>query len=119
MNESQFKKKVNDEFKKQAGGLVFNISERYHSGIPDTYWAWDSWSCWIEYKVGYNKPSELQKKKIKDLSYQLMDCYIVTSLGDEVVIGWWSDETGEWGSCRTEGIGQAVKYIIEGELRCS
>ena len=77
MNESQLKKKVNDEFKKRTGGLVFNISERYSSGIPDSYWAWRGYSCWVEYKVDSNNPTKIQTKRINDLDTQKIPSLVV------------------------------------------
>ncbi|MBM4241696.1 MAG: hypothetical protein FJ150_08565 [Euryarchaeota archaeon] len=57
MNESQLKKK----FKQRWPGFVFNISDRYNSGVPDSWCAYRHRSIWIEFKVDYRKLTKMQQ----------------------------------------------------------
>jgi len=66
MNESQLKKK----FKERWPGLMINISERYKSGIPDSYCAYNGNSVWLEFKVDGHKPTKLQKYYLEKINEQ-------------------------------------------------
>lgn len=67
MLESAVKYKVMKAWK-DKGGLGFNISEKFASGIPDSYFAMNSGGIWIEYKIDYGQLSKLQEKTLSDLS---------------------------------------------------
>lgn len=67
MLESAVKRKVGQKWR-DAGGLIFNISEKFNSGIPDSYLAYNGCNIWVEFKIDSNKPTKLQYKVLNDLN---------------------------------------------------
>lgn len=73
MNERQLKTK----FKRKWPGFMINITERFSSGTPDSYCAMDGQNWWIEFKVNYNKPTDLQLHVMDKIKEQGIKCFVV------------------------------------------
>lgn len=82
-----FRKKVSEAAFQDAvikaivdrGGFVFNIcgGPMQAAGMPDLYVASHLWTGWLELKVGKNKPSPIQRDKLKKLRRQKVSAMVL------------------------------------------
>lgn len=99
MNETRFKAKLNKVFKTK-GFSYFNITDRFSSGVPDTYLFGKGFGFWIEYKVDYNQPTKLQTRNLIKLSESGVPAFVVRRRKDEYFLYSVSGgEIREWYRC--------------------
>lgn len=84
--EKQIENKV-CKYAKNKGMLVYKFSSPNNRGVPDRIFIYNNKCFFIEFKGTNGKLSELQKIKIKEISEQGIDVFVVNSsvLGFEII----------------------------------
>jgi len=100
MNETQFGKKLKERLKANKG-LVFKIwgNAIQEAGWPDIYIALPGWHGWAELKVGKNKLSALQAKRLRDLAERDIPCCVLRENG--------------WPKMKVENVGGDIVPLLE------
>lgn len=100
MNEKEFGKRLSDYIKKKDG-IAFkqwgNVAQQ--AGWPDYYVALHDWHGWMELKVGYNKLSPLQSKRLRDLKKRNIPCCVLRLM--------------RWPAIKVENVGGNIKPLLE------
>ena len=81
MTESQIQRQIT-AWLKAAGFLVWKISDRYRSGIPDLYALRNGDSYWFEVKRPGGRVSKLQEHEIGQLRNHGGLAFVVRSVDD-------------------------------------
>ena len=86
MNETHFKKKINDLLK-ETGAFIINLHGHgmQKVGLPDTLILHPKYSFFIEFKIKNNKCSEIQKIQIQAIKKQKFPV-VVLRLNDNNIV---------------------------------
>lgn len=68
------------------GFLVYKLSDRFRSGIPDIYAARDGKSYWLEVKTPSGKITKLQEYELTRLRAAGVTARVVRSVGDVMAV---------------------------------